>query len=125
MSERRYSEDEVAEILDRATEANTPGGGGLTSGGMSLAELQDIGDEVGIPREVIARAAATTGAGDAHDGERSHYLCAAIRSAILPSVSDYLDSGERAGRHWYAGHKACPVDFSDQPQCFNNYNQPG
>ena len=61
----------------------------------------------------------------AHDGERGHYLCAAIRSAILPSVSDYLDSGERAVRQWYAGHSACPVDLSDQPQCFNNYNQPG
>ena len=58
MSERRYTEDEVAEILDRATETHTAsGGGGPTSGGMTLAELQDIGDEVGIPRELITRAA--------------------------------------------------------------------
>lgn len=61
----------------------------------------------------------------AHDGERHHYLCAAIRSAILPSIPDYLDKGERAVRHWYAEHRTCPVDFSDQPQCFRNYNQAG
>lgn len=61
----------------------------------------------------------------AHDGERGHYLCAAIRCAVLPSVSGYLDRGERAVRHWYAEHGACAVDFSDTPQCFNNYNQSG
>jgi hypothetical protein len=59
MTERRYSEDEVAEILDRATDTgggSAPGAGSGT--GMTLRELQEIGDEVGISREVIARAAA-------------------------------------------------------------------
>lgn len=59
MSERRYSEDEVAEILDRATETHEASGGALTPGGLTLGELQEIGDEVGIPRDVIARAAAS------------------------------------------------------------------
>ena len=57
-SERRYSEDEVAEIFDRATETkggSAPGGG---STGLTLHELQEIGDEVGIPKDVIAHAAA-------------------------------------------------------------------
>ncbi len=58
----------------------------------------------------------------AHDGERGHYLCAALRSAILPSLSEYLDRGERAVRHWYADQGAVPVDFSDQLLCFKNYN---
>jgi len=59
----------------------------------------------------------------AHDGERGQYLCAALRCAILPAVSHYLDKGGRAVRHWYAEHGATPVDFSDQPHGFNNYNE--
>jgi len=57
-AERRYTDDEVAEILDRATETNQPGGTALTPGaGLTLSELHDIGDEVGIPKDVITRAA--------------------------------------------------------------------
>ena len=58
--ERRYSEDEVAEILDRATETagGSPAGRGGSTG-LTLHELQEIGDEVGIPKDVIARAAAS------------------------------------------------------------------
>ena len=58
MSERRYNEDEVAQIFERATEAQkrslpaSRGGEGLT-----LAELQDVGREVGLPPELVARAA--------------------------------------------------------------------
>ncbi|HKJ03198.1 MAG TPA: hypothetical protein VJ997_12105, partial [Longimicrobiales bacterium] len=57
-SERRYSDDEVSEILDRATEAQLsrpPAGGG--SAGLTLHQLQEIGREVGIPEGVITRAA--------------------------------------------------------------------
>jgi hypothetical protein len=58
--ERRYSEDEVSEILERATQAHTPPGTGVgPASGMTLRELQEIGDEVGIPKDVIARAAAS------------------------------------------------------------------
>lgn len=59
-SERRYSEDEISEILDRATEAQTsrtPTSSGAT--GLTLRELQEIGREVGIPDEVITNAAAS------------------------------------------------------------------
>lgn len=58
MSERRYDEDEVAQIFERATEAQkaslpaSRGGDGLT-----LAELQDVGREVGLTPELVARAA--------------------------------------------------------------------
>lgn len=58
---RRYDDDEVAEIFRRATGE----GAGSRSGdatlpapeGMTLSELEEIGAEVGIPREAIARAA--------------------------------------------------------------------
>jgi hypothetical protein len=59
-NQRRYSEDEVAEILDRATQSHSTEATSVGSGtGMTLRELQEIGDEVGIPKEVIARAAAS------------------------------------------------------------------
>jgi hypothetical protein len=58
--DRRYTDDEVAEILDRATETHTGSSLGAPSAtGMTLAELQDIGGEVGIPKDAIARAAAS------------------------------------------------------------------
>lgn len=64
MSDRRYSEDEVAEIFDRATrvdpERRALGSGRgepASSPGMTLAELQRIGAEVGIPAEAIAASA--------------------------------------------------------------------
>jgi hypothetical protein len=58
MSERRYSEHEVAEIFERATEAqklavrpSSP------SEGLTLKELQDIGRDVGVSPELVASAA--------------------------------------------------------------------
>lgn len=61
MSERRYSEKEVAQIFERATEAQQPAlparGSEGASDGLTLSELQDIGREVGLPPELITRAA--------------------------------------------------------------------
>jgi hypothetical protein len=60
MTERRYNEAEVAAIFRRATEARETGGQRqLSSGdeGMTLAQLQDIGRDVGVSPEVIADAA--------------------------------------------------------------------
>jgi hypothetical protein len=59
MTERRYDEDEVAEILERATsseEPETPRSGSPGTG-LTLKELQEIGGEVGIPASSIADAA--------------------------------------------------------------------
>lgn len=62
MSERRYDDDEVAEILDRAT--RTPEGpdqgvrGSAVAGdGLTLSDLEAIGADVGIPPTRIAEAA--------------------------------------------------------------------
>ncbi len=67
--DRRYSEDEVAQILEAATEAREEGDRSLPRGdgvpsqgdGLTLAELQDIGREVGIPGESIELAASRLG----------------------------------------------------------------
>ncbi|HUF75522.1 MAG TPA: hypothetical protein VMM35_04555, partial [Longimicrobiales bacterium] len=66
MSERRYGEQEVAEIFERATEAQK-----LTmrprspSEGLTLGELQEIGRDVGLSPDMVASAARSVGSGSA------------------------------------------------------------
>jgi hypothetical protein len=58
MSERKFNEAEVAAIFERAAEAQQTGQRQLPSGeGMTLAQLQEIGREVGIAPEQVASAA--------------------------------------------------------------------
>jgi hypothetical protein len=88
--ERRYSEDEVAEIFRVASEARGPVGrlasgddptGSADSGddplgsddGATLAELQDIGREAGIDPDQIALAASRLGVLPARLPRRSHF----------------------------------------------------
>jgi hypothetical protein len=61
MTERRYTDEEVARIFERAAEAQQQARKQLTSGespdGMTLSQLQEIGKEVGISADLIAQAA--------------------------------------------------------------------
>jgi hypothetical protein len=58
MTERRYGEQEVAEIFRRATDTQSPEyRQPAATDGMTLAQLQEIGREVGIAPELVARAA--------------------------------------------------------------------
>ncbi len=58
MTDRRYSDDEIAEIFKRATESPaTMPAAHPTAEGLSLVELQGIGQEVGLAPETIAAAA--------------------------------------------------------------------
>ena len=60
MADRRYSDEEIAAIFQRAAESPEPQGTSIQSAsgeGMTLAELQDIGREVGISPEAIDTAA--------------------------------------------------------------------
>ena len=58
MTERRYSEEEVAAIFERAAEVQQTARRQLPPGeGMTLADLQEIGREVGIAPELVAQAA--------------------------------------------------------------------
>jgi molybdopterin-guanine dinucleotide biosynthesis protein A len=59
----------------------------------------------------------------ANDGAREQYLFAAIHSSCLSTLGTFLESGQRAVRHWYQTLPAVSVDFSDQQECFANYNQ--
>jgi molybdopterin-guanine dinucleotide biosynthesis protein A len=58
----------------------------------------------------------------AHDGRRDQYLCAVLHRECLDDVSSYLQSGQRAVKHWYRRHLHAVVDFSDQPGAFRNFN---
>jgi hypothetical protein len=59
MTDRRFNEDEVAEIFRQATEAQQQAPQRhLSSGeGLTLAEIQEIGQQVGIAPELVVRAA--------------------------------------------------------------------
>lgn len=59
MADRQYTDDEVAAIFARATELQnaTPRALPGSRTGMSLAQLQEIGREAGIPAEFVAEAA--------------------------------------------------------------------
>jgi hypothetical protein len=59
MPDRRYTDDEVAEIFRRATEQ--PPRLGPAADGLTLAELKEIGREVGIPADAVAAAAHSVG----------------------------------------------------------------
>ena len=60
MSERRFSEDEVREIFDRAAQTETGGQESEEEGGrgLTLQDLKEIGAEAGLSPDAIARAAA-------------------------------------------------------------------
>ncbi len=68
MTERRFSDAEVAEIFERAM--STGPRGTRAAQGMTLAELQSIAAEVGIPAEQIVRAAVSMSAGEAKPTQR-------------------------------------------------------
>ena len=58
MSERRYSDEEVAAIFRDAAEGQRSGALQRTDGdGLTLAEIQSIGREVGLAPDIVTRAA--------------------------------------------------------------------
>lgn len=61
----------------------------------------------------------------AHDGERMHPVFALIRRDLLPSLIDFLDTGQRKIDRWYAQHRLAVAYFRDQPEAFRNVNSPG
>lgn len=73
MTERRYTEAEMAEIFRRATrEGETEGGPGkelaLPERGFTLGELQEIGAEAGISPEAVRRSALGLAPAGAEEG---------------------------------------------------------
>lgn len=69
MTERRFSDAEVAQIFERATSGQALRATHAADG-MTLAELQSIGTEVGIPADRITRAALSLSVREAKATER-------------------------------------------------------
>jgi len=93
--QRRYDENEIAEILERATQedsAATPSTGG-GSRGLTLAELQDIGSEVGIAPARIAEAAKAFGSPDSVGASKT-FLGAPRSVSRIVRIPRALDEDE-------------------------------
>lgn len=79
-----------------------------------------------LPEDVVARLLAPLEHCDisfAWDGEREHYLVAALHRRLASSLSSYLAAGNRSVRGWYDTLRCERVDFSDTPDAFLNINQ--
>lgn len=57
MNQRRYSDEEIARIFKTATQTAEVVPQPPASGGLTLSDLQEIGREVGLSEEAVARAA--------------------------------------------------------------------
>ena len=60
----------------------------------------------------------------AFDGKRLQPVYALIHKELLPSLFQFLDSGERKIDLWYGQHNYAQADFSDLPDMFTNINTP-
>jgi molybdenum cofactor guanylyltransferase len=58
----------------------------------------------------------------ARTDDGGQYLCALLRTPCLDTLPAYLDSGQRAVRHWYQELGAVEVNFSEQSGRFTNLN---
>jgi molybdenum cofactor guanylyltransferase len=61
----------------------------------------------------------------AHDGSRTHPVFLMVKRALLPSLLEFLDAGERKIDRWFARHRVALADFRDCPESFVNVNDPG
>lgn len=61
----------------------------------------------------------------AHDGSRTHPVFLLLERALLPSLTKFLEAGERKIDRWFAQHRVATADFSDCPEAFLNVNDPG
>jgi len=60
--------------------------------------------------------------GMAFDGKRTHPVFCLIKSELLSSLHEYLQSGERKIDLWFKQHHCIQVDCSDYAQSFININ---
>lgn len=91
-SERRYQDHEIREILHRAIDEESRVGGSVTAAdGLTLRQLQEVGQEVGVSPDRIAQAGGVVAARrDAATHETARWLPTAVeRTVPLPrNLSD-------------------------------------
>ena len=75
-----------------------------------------------VQRLLAARQQAAAEIAVAHDGQRMQPVYALLHRGLLPSLTAFLDSGERKIDRWYAQQHTVTADFSGCTQCFININ---
>lgn len=80
-----------------------------------------------LPEDMIARmrrALLDDGAdiAVARDAESLQPVFSLLRSELLPSLHEFLETGERKILRWFFQHRVVEVDFSDCPDAFININ---
>lgn len=60
--------------------------------------------------------------GVAHDGQRTHPVFSLLKTDLLASLQQYLQSGERKIDRWFDQHKLHTVDCSQYASSFININ---
>ena len=58
----------------------------------------------------------------AHDGDRPHPTFALLHRDVVPALQAYLNSGERRLFYFFQTQRSVAVDFSEQPEGFQNFN---
>jgi hypothetical protein len=91
--ERRYDEQEIAEILERATANETVLTRAGAGNGLTLSQLQEIGSEVGIAPTRIAEAARAVASRDVAGRPRTFLGTPRYVSRIVP-IERALDDEE-------------------------------
>lgn len=71
-----------------------------------------------------ACAAAGADVAVAHDGRRLQPVFMLLRASAGPSLRAYLEGGGRKVDSWFAQVRLAQADFSDEPDCFANVNEP-
>ncbi len=56
-------------------------------------------------------------------GHDNHYLYALMRTQLRDNLAVFMRGNDFAVRHWFATLSATRVDFSDQAECFRNFNR--
>ncbi|MES9855514.1 MAG: molybdenum cofactor guanylyltransferase MobA [Sedimenticola sp.] len=60
----------------------------------------------------------------AHDGDRLQPVFGLFRCSLAPSITAFLESGDRKIKIWLDQQRSVVADFSDCPQAFININTP-
>jgi molybdopterin-guanine dinucleotide biosynthesis protein A len=76
------------------------------------------------PRLHAACVAAGAEAAVASDGRRVQPVFLLLRATVAPGLRSYLAAGGRAVDAWLTQLRHVQVEFSDEPDCFVNVNEP-
>lgn len=71
---------------------------------------------------LLIRAESNADVAVAFDGMRLHPVFLAIKTTLQTSLQDYLANGQRKVAVWLAQQSLVRVDFSGEPEIFNNIN---